>query len=174
MAKILTVYFSLAGQTIWSDMSVRTLARGNTSWVAEYVHDAVGGDLFEIETEKVYPEDHFELIDEAKREQLAGERPALKALPSEWESYDTVFLGYPNWWAKLPMPVVSFIEALDWSGKRVFPFVTSEGSGVSGTDREVGRLTNAPVGPALSIRGSQAQRFQDEAAAWALAQLERA
>lgn len=110
----------------------------------------------------------MELIRYAQREQNEGVRPELVALPEGWGAYDTVYLGYPNWWGALPMPVVTFLESMDWSGKTVRPFCTSEGSGLSGTVRQVKRLARgAKVGKALSITGSRAAQSGDEVAAWA-------
>ena len=114
--KILTVYFSLKGETIAPGMKVVNLEKGHTAQAAEYIQQAVGGDLFEVKTVKEYIKDHMKMIYEAKDELTKGIRPELKALPDQFEQYDTVFLGYPNWWNTLPMPVVSFLEKLDWTG----------------------------------------------------------
>ena len=107
--KILTVFFSMKGETIAPGMKVVDLEKGHTNVAAEYIQQAVGGDLFEIETVKTYIADHMKMIYEAKEELEKGVRPELKAYPDNFDDYDTVFLGYPNWWNTLPMPVVSFL-----------------------------------------------------------------
>ena len=127
MAKNLILYYSRKGENYWNG-SIRNLPKGNTEIVAEFIQKAVGGDLFEIETVKSYIKDHMKMIYEAKEELEKGIRPELKNYP-DISGYDTIFLGFPNWWDTLPMPVVGFLEHYDWSGKRIIPFVTSGGSG---------------------------------------------
>ncbi len=101
---------------------------GNTEYVARLIAEATGGDLFAIETEKKYPSPHKPLIDEAKREQQANERPRLTTHIKNLKDYDVVFVGYPNWWYDMPMAVYSFFDEYDFSGKTVIPFVTHGGS----------------------------------------------
>ena len=79
--KILTVYFSLKGETIAPGMKVVNLEKGHTAQAAEYIQQAVGGDLFEVKTVKEYIKDHMKMIYEAKDELTKGIRPELKALP---------------------------------------------------------------------------------------------
>ena len=128
MANILTVFYSLKGETIATLMRVVNLEKGHTAAAAEYIQKAVGGDLFEIETVKTYIKDHMKMIYEAKEELQQGIRPELKSYP-DISGYDTIFLGFPNWWNTMPMPVVGFLEHYNWSGKRIIPFCTSGGSG---------------------------------------------
>ena len=128
MAKILTVFYSLKGETIAPGMKIVNLEKGHTAAAAEFIQTAVGGSLFEIETVKTYVADHMKMIYEAKEELEKGIRPELKSYP-DIDEYDTIFLGFPNWWDTLPMPVVGFMEHYDWTGKRIIPFVTSGGSG---------------------------------------------
>ena len=128
MAKILTVFYSLKGETIAPGMKIVNLEKGHTAAAAEFIQPAVGGSLFEIETVKTYMADHMKMIYEAKEELEKGIRPELKSYP-DINEYDTIFLGFPNWWDTLPMPVVGFMEHYDWTGKRIIPFVTSGGSG---------------------------------------------
>jgi flavodoxin len=164
----IVVYFSISGQTIGPNMTIVNQEKGNTQIVAEYIAEATGADLFRLETVQRYPEDHMGLIRFAQREQRAGTRPELVGLPSDWDEYSTVYLGYPNWWGALPMPVVTFLEAMGWSDKTVRPFCTSEGSGLSGTVRQIkGLARGAEVGEALSITGSQAARSRETASSWA-------
>lgn len=83
---------------------------GNTERVAEFVAEATGGNLFEIETVKEYDTDYNRRIDEAKAELQADARPKIKAAPESLDAYDTIFLGYPNWWGTCPMCVFTFLE----------------------------------------------------------------
>lgn len=92
---VLTVYFSLKGETITPQMTVEVLEKGHTAVAAEFIQQAVGGELFEIETVKEYIKDHMKMIYEAKDELSQEIRPELKSYPDISE-FDTVFLGYPN------------------------------------------------------------------------------
>ena len=170
--KILTVYFSLKGETIAPGMKIVNLEKGHTAQAAEYIQEAVGGDLFEIETVKTYLKDHMKMIYEAKDELTNGIRPELRALPEQFDQYDTVFLGYPNWWNTLPMPVVSFLEKLDWEGKRIIPFNTSEGSGLGKSVEWIREICKgAAVENGIALKGSQVDHEQMKIAAWAKEQL---
>lgn len=113
---------------------------GNTQYVAELIQDAIGGDLFRIETVAPYPLDHEPLVDQASEEKAAAVRPELSAQVENFEQYDAVLLGYPNWWADLPMPVYSFLESYDFSGKTIIPFITHGGSRASRTVETISAL----------------------------------
>ena len=166
--KVLTVFFSLKGETIAPGMKIVKLEKGHTAQAAEFIQQAVGGDLFEIETVKTYIEDHMKMIYEARDELNKGIRPELKKLPENFDQYDTVFLGYPNWWNTLPMPVVSFLEKLDWSGKRILPFNTSEGSGLGQSVEWIREICKgAVVENGYALKGSEVDGKQAEIAAWA-------
>lgn len=102
---------------------------GNTRSVAQLIADAVGAELFEIAPAEPYTEDYDELLDIARQEQRDGARPELAAQVEDWDSYDTIFLGYPNWWSDAPMAVYTFLESYDFGGKTLIPFNTSASSG---------------------------------------------
>ena len=96
MSKIITVFFSMKGETIAPGMKIVNLDKGNTAWVAEYIQQAVGGDLFEIQTVKEYIKDHMKMIYEAQEEMKKGIRPELCACPDNFDQYDTVFVTLPH------------------------------------------------------------------------------
>src|SRR5699024_1213422 len=102
MGKIAVVYYSLKGETIAPGMKIVNLEKGHTAVAAEFIQKAVGGDLIELETVKAYTNDHMKMIYEAKEELENGVRPELKSYP-DLSGYDTVFLGFPNWWNTMPM-----------------------------------------------------------------------
>lgn len=164
----LTVYFSMKGETIAPGMKIVNLEKGHTAVAAEAIHHAVGGDIFEIETIKSYIKDHMKMIYEAKDEIEQGIRPELKSYPDSMDGYDTVFLCYPNWWNTLPMPVLGFIEHFEWSGKRIIPVNTSEGSGAG---RSVVRIREvckgATVDEAYELKGSEVDNKIAEIENWA-------
>ena len=119
---------------------------GNTQYVAQLIQETVGGDLFRIETVQQYPLDHDPLVDQASDEKAAAARPELSTHIDDLEQYDTILLGYPNWWADLPMPLYTFLEEYDLSGKTIIPFVTHGGSRASRTVDSIAQLQpNATV-----------------------------
>lgn len=100
----------------------------------------VGGDLFSIRTSVVYPADGGELIDYAAQEQEENARPELTTHIENLDGYDTIFIGYPNWWAGLPMAVYSFFDEYDFSGKTIIPFNVHNGSRFSRTIQTIQEL----------------------------------
>ena len=114
--RILIAYFTAAensGVDAVASASYTTVggqAVGRLRAVAEMIQDTVGGDLFSIRTSVVYPTDGGELIDYAAREQDENARPELTSHIENPDQYDTIFIGYPNWWADLPMAVYSFFD----------------------------------------------------------------
>lgn len=113
---------------------------GNTQYLANLIHERTGGELFEIEAVQAYPGEHEPLIDQAAEEQSADTRPELAAHIENLDDYDVIFLGYPNWWADLPMPLYTFLEEYDFSGKTIIPFNSHGGSRFSGTIETIQRL----------------------------------
>lgn len=157
--KILVAFFSHTGE----NYAVGHIEKGNTHIVAEMIAEATGGELFEIVPVKEYPTGYNACIDVAKREKESGARPAVKG-DKAVEDYDVIFIGYPNWWGELPMPVYTFIEKHDWAGKTIVPFCTHEGSGLSGTERSLAAsCKGATVEKGIAVRGATAQNAQDEA-----------
>ncbi len=168
--KVLVAFFSRAGE----NYAVGNITKGNTCIVAEFIAEATGGELFEIVPAQKYPHSYDDCIDVAKKEQSAAARPAITG-DIAVEDYDTVFIGYPNWWGDMPMAVYTFIERHDWHGKNVIPFCTHEGSGLSGTDKRLAKACNgATVGTGLAMRGATAQNSREQAKKSVLTWLERA
>ena len=150
--KILVLYFSQSG---------------NTEAVANFIHDEVGGDIVKIETSQTYPSDYDELIDYAQEEQRQNARPELKIKIDNIDQYDTIFLGYPNWWGDMPMPIYTFLEEYDLSGKIIAPFITHGGSGLSGTPSKIKQEEpNATITEGLAINGSRARNSQSDVKNW--------
>lgn len=157
---ILVAYFSQAGE----QYDVGVVEKGNTQIVAELIADETDADLFHIERKAAYPSKLSELLDESQDEQKNSARPELAAAVDNWDDYDTIFLGYPIWWGDMPMPVYTFLESYDFTGKTVIPFDTNGGSGLADT---VNAITKACPGAAvkdgLAVSGKEAQTQQDKA-----------
>lgn len=113
---------------------------GNMEYMALTIQDAIGGDLFRIETKEAYPLDHEPLVDQAAEEQDENARPELATHIENPEQYDTILLGYPNWWGDMPQPLFTFLEEYDFSGKTIIPFNPHGGSGFSNTIEEIKEL----------------------------------
>jgi flavodoxin len=140
---------------------------GNTRTIAKMIFQTVGGAIFEIKTVNMYPKEYRLVTDIATQEQKANARPALMASVNDMDSYDTVFLGYPNWWESIPMAIFTFLESYDFTGKTIIPFCTHEGSALSQTVATIKRLCpGATVRDGLAIRGGKVNRAQIDVQNW--------
>ncbi len=167
MPKVLTAYFSRRGENYF-DGSIRFLEKGNTEIIAEAISEATGSDLFEIETVKSYASDYHSCTVEAKEEFSQNARPPLAHDLADLSAYDTIFLGFPNWWGTCPMAVFTFLESHDFQGKRIIPFCTNEGSGMGRSEKDIARATTgAHVEEGLSIPGTLAVAWKEKARRWA-------
>ena len=138
---------------------------GNIGLVADMIANATGGELFSILTTEQYPDNYDDTLDAAQAEK--GSRPELASHIDSLDSYDTVFLGYPNWWGDMPMAVYSFLDEYDLSGKTIVPFVSSGGSGFSSTIRAIENAEpDATVLEGLSISANRSPQAEDNVADW--------
>lgn len=142
---------------------------GNLEYMAEVIGDVTGGTLFRIETEEEYPLEHEALVDQAAVEQDENARPELEAHIEDLDQYDTIFLGYPNWWGDMPMPLYTFLEEYDFAGKTIIPFTAHGGSGFSNTVSEIEELQpDAEVSEnGLSISRNEVADAEEEIRSWA-------
>ncbi len=141
---------------------------GNTQYIAQLIQQQTGGDLFRIETVQEYPGSHDPLLEFAYNERAEGARPELAAQMENLDSYDIIFLGYPNWNADLPMPLYTLLEQTDLSGKTIVPFTTHGGSGFSRTIQTIQELQpNATViSDGLSISRNSVAQAEGDVASW--------
>ena len=155
---ILIAYFSRADE----NYGVGYIEKGNTAIIAEMIAEETGGELFHIERGTPYPASYDECTEEAKQEQNANARPVL-AEDKDISEYDVIFLGYPIWWGEMPMPVYTFLEGHDFSGKTIIPFCTHAGSGLSGTENNIKSVcADSEILNGLSVNGEDAQNSQDK------------
>ena len=140
--KNLVVYFSMPettdpnNMTTEEDNSVVVIdgeVLGNTQHMAYVIQETVGADIFRIEPETPYPTEHEKLIDLAKEEQNDNARPKIKDTIASFDTYENIFVGYPNWWGDMPMILYTFFNTYDLSGKTVALFCTSGGSAMGKT-----------------------------------------
>ena len=128
-SKILVVYFSRTGE----NYNVGNVEVGNTAMVASYIKDYLKADSFEIIPVNKYPDKYQECLDQATKEKNENAMPEIQNKITNFDQYDTIFVGYPIWWGDLPMIMHTFFESYDFNGKKVIPFNTHEGSGDAGT-----------------------------------------
>ena len=167
MAKNLIIYYSRKGQN-YVNGSIKDLKKGNTEIVAEYIQKAVGGDLFEIETVQDYPVDYMQTTEVAQDELRAKARPELKRYLDDISAYDNIFVCGPCWWGTFPMAVLSQLDRLDFTGKKVFAVMTHEGSGLGGSERTLKTACKgATIGKGLAVHGADAAKSEATVAAWA-------
>ncbi len=175
--KPLIVYFSMPetdkpdNMTREEDNSVVVIdgkVLGNTQYVALLIQKMTGGDIFRIEPETPYPTDHDTLVDLADEEQERRARPAIAGKVQNLDSYDTVFIGYPNWWGDMPMILYTFLEQYDLSGKTVIPFNTHGGSGFSRTISTIAELQpkTTVVRNGFTVSRNSVDRAEPDVAEW--------
>ena len=111
-------------------------ATGNTKDVAEKIAKITSGDLFEIEPKEPYTDDDLDWTKDDSRVTREHEDESLRDVElvsttvNNWDSYDTVYIGYPIWWGIAAWPVDNFVKANDFTGKTVIPFCTAASSGI--------------------------------------------
>jgi formylglycine-generating enzyme required for sulfatase activity/flavodoxin len=150
--KVLIAYFS------WS---------GNTKGIAENIQAWTGADLFEINLVNPYSNDYNTVLNEAQRDQNAQARPEISGVVENMDQYDIVLLGYPNWWASIPMPIATFLEQYDFSGKTIIPFCSHGGGRFGQSLTAIVKLApEANMGEVLSVHYSGGSSLDDEISEW--------
>jgi flavodoxin len=140
---------------------------GNTREIANQIHEKVGGNIFEIVSIDPYPSGYNEVVEQARKELRSEYKPKLKTKVGNMESYDVVFVGYPNWWGTVPRPVVTFLSQYDFSGKTIAPFCTHEGSGLGRSVTDVTKLCpQSTVLDGLAVRGGEVNNAQNKVSEW--------
>ncbi len=151
-SKILIVYFSNSG---------------NTRAIAREIQKQTGADMVELTCESPYSSDYNTLVEESQRDQRIQARPKLATQVENMEGYDIVILGYPIWWASVPMPVASFLEGYDFSGKTILPFASYGSSGLGQSLSDIKKLApKATVGESLAVQYPGEGKIKDNVSAW--------
>lgn len=150
--KTLIVFFS------WS---------GNTRSIARQIHEKVGGDLVELELVRPYSSNYNTCLDEAKRDQERAARPELKTRIENIAQYDTILIGYPNWWATIPMPIATFLDQYDLSGKTILPFCSHGGGRLGQSVSDITKMEpRATVKEGLSVHYSGGRSLSTDIDTW--------
>lgn len=162
-SKAIVIFFSHAGE----NYSVGNIEVGNTKIVADYITEVTGADQFEVVAVKSYDMPYNKLIDVAKKEQQAGEKPTFKGKIDNLADYDIVFVGTPIWWGTFPQVMFTFFDTYDLSGKKVYPFSTHEGSGLGSIVRDLRRIyPKADIQKGFSIYGHDVRTGKDKVTKW--------
>ena len=175
-AKVLVAYFSMPETTDPNNMTTEEAnstvvingeVLGNTQYMAQVIQRTTNADIYRIEPQNPYPTDHATLIARARDEQDQDTRPAVKDAVSDFDSYDTVFIGYPIWWSDMPQILYTFFDTYDFSGKTVIPFSTHGGSSFAGTPATIQSLEpGAKMLDGLTISRDNIQDAEQEIVSW--------
>ena len=150
--KMLIAYFS------WS---------GNTQGIAQEIRRQTGADIFEIVPVPAYSDDYNTVLMEAQRDQHNQARPAIANPPESIDGYDVILLGYPNWWASVPMPIATFLESYDFSGKTILPFCSHGGGRFGQSLTAIAKLApQAMIAPGLSVHYSGGSGLPEDVRNW--------
>ncbi|MDO4976917.1 MAG: flavodoxin [Eubacteriales bacterium] len=136
MKKRLIAYFSRPDENYFKG-EMKFVEEGNTKIAAKKLQEITKADLLEIKMETPYSKNYKECVEQAKADLEAGARPKLVDLPENLDDYTIVYLGFPNYCGTLPMPVLSFLESFDFTGKKIRPFCTHEGSGLGRSEGDI-------------------------------------
>ena len=140
---------------------------GNTRGIAEEIQSQTGADLFEITLVNPYSSDYNTVLDEAQRDQNEQARPKLASHVENMDDYDTIILGYPNWWASIPMPLASFLEEYVFSGKTIIPFCSHGGGRFGQSLTAIAKLApDAQMGEGLSVHYSGGNSLPGDVSEW--------
>lgn len=154
MGKTLIAYFSRKDYNYVSGQ-IRYLSKGNTEVVAKKLQDMIGGDLFEIKPITPYAADYHTCIEQAKQDLRAGKRPPIHHPLPNLDAYDTIYIGYPNYWGTMPVHVFTFLEQFNLNQKTIKPFCTHEGSGMGHSEADLKQICQgANVTKGLALVGS--------------------
>lgn len=166
MSKAMIAYYSRADENYVSGQ-LRTLSVGNTELAAGMIEKLTGADMFKIDQLRPYSKGYNDCIAEAQADQKRDARPELKAYPDSIEDYDVIYLGYPNYWSTMPMAVFTFLEHFDFTGKKIRPFCTHEGSGMGRSVQDIKKLCpTAVVEDGLAIHGTNIGKSEKDIRKW--------
>lgn len=140
---------------------------GNTRAMAQTIHSLAGGDLVELETVRPYPKEYRPATEQAKKELDANFYPPLKVSVGDISAYDVVFVGSPSWWGTFASPVRGFLAQHDFSGKKMIPFITHEGSGMGKSVSDLKSLCpGVTILEGCAVRGGNVTGAYAEISQW--------
>ena len=166
MGRTLIAYFSRADENYFGG-AMRYVKVGNTEIVAGIMNELIDADSFKIEMKDPYSPVYMTCIEEAKKDKQNNARPELVKYLDSIDDYDTIVLGYPNYWGTYPMAVATFLEKYDFTGKTILPLCTNEGSGLGSSESDIKKAAKgADVKSGLAITGSRAADSKEAVKKW--------
>ena len=168
MKNCFIVYYSRRGENHY-DGGLKELALGNTERVAGMIADALGCGSFRVERAAPYAAGYRACCGEAVAEWKAGARPELRGFCDQVREAEVLFVGYPIWCGTMPMPMYTFLEHYDLTGKTIVPFCTHEGSGFGTSLQELQRICpGAALAPGLEVKGCRVAENEAHIREWAV------
>ena len=169
--KTLIVYFTPANSDTMDAVSSATPRTGNAASVedlANKISKKVKADVVKIVPKEAYPLEYNKTADKAKAETNKNTRPDFSLDKNiNLKDYDTIFVGYPIWWYKMPMVMYTFFDTYDFSGKTIIPFNTHMGSRDGGTYRDISKLEpKATVKDGLAVSGDKTASADKAVSDW--------
>ena len=163
--KSLIIYFSRADENYFGG-EIRYIEKGNTEIIAEYIQDITGADLFKVEPLNPYSRNYMECTKEARIRTENHNAPIKEKIPNI-SSYEVIYIGSPIYWGGMPEELFTALKELDFSGKTIRPFVTHEGSGLSGVPRQLKEIcVGAEVLDGLQVVGSEVKNSKQKVEDW--------
>ena len=165
MAKFIAFY-SRADENYFGG-TMKYVDVGNTEKAAKMIAELTGADLFKIEQKELYSANYRICVEQARKDKQENSRPELVALPDSLDGYDEIYLGYPIYCGTMPMAVYTFLESFDFAGKKIHPFCTHEGSGLSTTEQDIQKAAKgAVVERGIAIHGSSVDNAKPALQKW--------
>ena len=166
MSKTLIAFFSRRGEN-YVGYSKQYIKVGHTEVAAEMCKELTGADIFNIAMKKPYSDEYDVCMRESKDDYNNNARPELRDLPESIDEYDTIILAYPNYWNTMPMAVFTFLEAFDFSNKKILPLCTNEGNDLGRSIEDIKKICrNSSVAIGLSLSGSGVENSQKHIENW--------
>ena len=161
--KSIVIYFSRADE----NYSVGFVEKGNTEVIAEYIKEMTGADLFKVEPTIAYSKDYNTCIEEAKQRQESSNAPIISSIP-DISNYDTIYIGSPIYWNRMPAELETALKEVDFSGKTIRVFTTHEGSGLGNVVNDIKRICVGAnvLDNSLEVQGSMVNFSKDKVKNW--------
>ena len=140
---------------------------GNTRRIAQIIAEKTGADLRELQPEVPYSQNYNAVLSQAKQEIQQKQYPALRPIDMDWNAYDVVYLGTPNWWSSIAPPVSSFLHEVMPTDKTIIPFCTHGGGGEGHIAHDMrSYCIGCDVLPLLSFQGDGGKRAEAQVEQW--------